>query len=73
MNKDNSIYVEHIVASIGLIIEYTKGMSIDDFLSDSKTQDAVIRQLEIIGEATKNLSNDFRLKIRVSPGRKCLA
>jgi len=35
-------------------------MSYEDFLDDRKTQDAVIRNIEIIGEATKNLSNDLQ-------------
>ena len=39
---------------------YTAGMTYDTFLGDTKTQDAVIRNLEIIGEATKNLSGELR-------------
>ena len=38
------------------IISYTEGMEYDDFLVDLKTQDSVIRNIEIIGEAVKNLS-----------------
>jgi uncharacterized protein with HEPN domain len=38
------------------------GMMYDAFLGDTKTQDAVIRNLEIIGEATKNLSSELRAK-----------
>jgi len=37
-------------------MEYTAGMTYQAFVEDTKTQDAVIRNLEIIGEATKNLS-----------------
>jgi uncharacterized protein with HEPN domain len=44
------------------IATYTAGMTYDAFLGDTKTQDAVIRNLEIIGEATKNLSRDLRAK-----------
>ncbi len=39
---------------------YTKDMEYDAFLKDFKTQDAVVRNIEIIGEATKNLSERFR-------------
>jgi len=39
---------------------YTEGMSFNDFVKDGKTQDAVVRNLEIIGEAVKNLSASFR-------------
>lgn len=42
------------------IEEYTAGMRYQDFLEDTKTQDAVIRNLEIIGEATKNLSIELK-------------
>lgn len=44
------------------IATYTAGMTYEAFLSDMKTQDAVIRNLEIIGEATKNLSAELRAK-----------
>lgn len=37
-------------------------MTYESFVVDSKTQDAVIRNLEILGEATKNLSGEFRTK-----------
>jgi len=39
---------------------YTAGMTYEVFLADTKTQDAVMRNLEIIGEATKNLSIELR-------------
>ncbi len=49
-----------IIEAINRIISYTSGMSYDDFGDDQKTQDAVIRNIEIIGEATKNLSTELR-------------
>jgi len=42
------------------ILNYTSGMKFEDFVNDQKTIDAVIRNVEILGEATKNLSADFR-------------
>jgi uncharacterized protein with HEPN domain len=42
------------------IATYTKGMSYKRFMKDIKTQDAVVRNLEVIGEATKNLSSPLR-------------
>ena len=62
MSKSDSVYLDHIQTSIEAIVSYTKGMTLDDFLNDSKTQDAVIRQFEIIGEATKRISDVIRLK-----------
>lgn len=58
MKKDAQVYLAHIRDSIALIREYTEeGESF--FLLDRKTQDAVIRNLEIIGEAVKNLPADL--------------
>ena len=45
-------------------------MNYEDFLNDIKTQDAVVRNLEIIGEATKNISNDFKEKYPQIPWKK---
>ena len=42
------------------ILSYTKGFDFKDFQNDTKTQDAVIRNVEIIGEAVKNLSLEFK-------------
>lgn len=49
-----------ILEAIDRIERYTGSITLDDFLGDTKTQDAVIRNLEIIGEAVKNLPADFR-------------
>ncbi len=46
--------------AIGRILQYTFSMTWDEYLRDFKTQDAVVRNLEVIGEATKNLSDGFR-------------
>ncbi|TYT75825.1 HepT-like ribonuclease domain-containing protein [Desulfobotulus mexicanus] len=42
------------------ILSYTQGVDYTSFMEDLKTQDSVIRNLEIIGEAVKNLSKEFR-------------
>ena len=46
--------------AIGRISSYVANLSYDAFLRDSKTQDAVVRNLEIVGEAAKNISNNFK-------------
>lgn len=51
-----------IQESMRRITTYTAGMTYDRFLDDIKTQDAVIRNLEIIGESTKRLSTGLRGK-----------
>jgi uncharacterized protein with HEPN domain len=57
MDRD---FLSDIQEAIRRIREYTAGMTYQAFLEDTKTQDAVIRNIEIIGEATKNLSKDLR-------------
>jgi len=49
-----------IVEAINRISTYTANISYDEFLLDFKSQDAVIRNLEILGEAVKLLSEDFK-------------
>ncbi|MDD4497909.1 MAG: DUF86 domain-containing protein [Methanosarcinaceae archaeon] len=62
MKKNDSVYLGHILDSIERIEEYTEGMEKADFLSSNLVQDGTIRQIEIIGEATKNLSMGLREK-----------
>jgi uncharacterized protein with HEPN domain len=58
--KDDRIYIEHILQSIERIGHYLGGKDHQSFADDFMTQDAVVRQLEIIGEATKRISKDLR-------------
>jgi uncharacterized protein with HEPN domain len=60
--RKDSDFLSDIQEAIRRAMDYTAGMVYDAFLSDNKTQDAVIRNLEIIGEATKNLSAELRAK-----------
>lgn len=53
-------YLRDIQEAIQRIAAYTEGMTCEQFLVDGKTQDAVVRNLEVIGEATKNLSAHLR-------------
>ncbi|HTA79856.1 MAG TPA: DUF86 domain-containing protein [Terracidiphilus sp.] len=48
-------FVGHILQAADRILQYTKGMSREEFFADTLKQDAVIRNIEIIGEATNNL------------------
>lgn len=60
MAKDYKAYISHIFESIISIEKYTNGMSFEEFEKDQKTIDAVIRNFEIIGEASNKLSKEFR-------------
>lgn len=51
-----------IKEAIARIERYASGLDYDAFLKDIKTQDAVVRNFEILGEAVKNLSADFKKK-----------
>jgi len=54
--KEDLIYLKHILHAIERIEEYTGNLKYEDFVINYLVQDGVIRQLEIIGEATKHLS-----------------
>lgn len=54
----DATYVEHILEAVRRIREYTAGGEAD-FLGDPRTQDAVLRNLQILGEAAKKISPQF--------------
>ncbi|NPV58386.1 MAG: DUF86 domain-containing protein [Actinobacteria bacterium] len=62
MKKDPRVFIAHILECIDLVEEYLRGKSVDDFMASTQLQDAVIRRIEIIGEATKNLPLEFKEK-----------
>lgn len=59
MKKDKVIFLEHIIKAIEEIQNFSKSLSKNEFMKDSLRQSAIIRQIEIIGEAVKNLPIDF--------------
>lgn len=70
MKKDPKIFLKHILESIDCIENDTKSLDRDDFLEKRTIQDAVMRRLEIIGEAVKNLPVDFKKKHNSTPWQK---
>ena len=62
MKKDPKVFIERILESIQLIEEYSQDLIEEEFRADRAAQDAIIRRLEIIGEAVKNLSAAFKAK-----------
>lgn len=58
MKKDVRVYVEDILESIAKIGEYTRAITKGDFHENILVQDAVLRRLEIIGEAVKKISQN---------------
>lgn len=67
--KSDEVYLRHILDAIEKIESYTS-IGRDTFMSASHWQDAVIRQLEIIGEATKRVSKDLRSQYGQVPWRR---
>lgn len=62
MKKDPKIFLSHILESIELIENHTKAISKEKFFKNITVQDAVVRRIEIIGEAVKNLPSDYKRK-----------
>jgi uncharacterized protein with HEPN domain len=60
VRKDNLIYLKHILDAISRIEEYAQSITYEHFMDNYLVQDGVIRQIEIIGEATKRVSKDMR-------------
>lgn len=62
MKDDPTIFLDHILECIELIEKYIKGKTKEEFLKDVQLQDSVIRRIEIIGEAVKNIPIDIKGK-----------
>lgn len=60
MTKDPEVFLKHILESIEWIEKDMKDLSKDDFLKDVPIQDAVLRRLEIIGEAMRHMPDEFK-------------
>jgi len=60
MPRDFKLYLDDILEAIGRILLYIEDMDFEKFASDQKTVDAVVRNLEIIGEAARNLSDEIK-------------
>ncbi len=70
MKRNIKLYLQDIQESILAIEEYTHDIAEDEFYSNRQLQDAIVRRLEIIGEAVKNIDADFRDKYPQIPWKK---
>ena len=61
MKRDDLVFIKHMLDAIDLVEEYLRDKDYEEF-QNNMLQDAVIREIEIIGEAAKNLSIEFRNK-----------
>lgn len=62
MKREYFFFVKDLLDAIEKTQEFTSNMSFEEFLRDDKTSSAVIRKLEIIGEATKNIPESIKRK-----------
>ncbi len=62
MKRDDAVYLRHVLDAATKIEAYIQGIDEETFLARSLVQDAVIRQIEIMGEAVKRLSGELRAK-----------
>jgi uncharacterized protein with HEPN domain len=60
MKKDFRVYLDDVIISSVAIAKYIQGKTKEEFDQNGELQDAVIRRLEIIGEAAKRLPREFR-------------
>ena len=67
MNRDYKLYVKDILDCIDKIEAFVEGMDFNTFVKDDKTSSAVVRKLEVIGEATKNIPKEIRQKYKELP------
>ena len=58
--RDISAFIGHVVMAMRFVADFIDGMTLDDFLADRKTRDAVIRNCEVIGEAIKHVPDEYR-------------
>ncbi len=62
MKKNNLVYVDDILSAIKKINKYCKNVKKDSFMKNELLMDAVVRNLEIIGEASSKLAASFKKK-----------
>ena len=67
MKRDFTLFLEDILESIERIEEYIQGIDLTTFNKDIKTQDAISRRIEIIGEAIKNIPPAYRNNYSLIP------
>ena len=72
-DKDNKVFLKYILECVEKIENYLQDFDFEQFQKDSKTIDAVVRNVEVIGEAANNLTRDFRSNTPSIEWRKIVA
>ena len=73
MSRTPKLYLEDIIKSIENINKYVSGLDLESFGKDQKTVDAVVRNIEIVGEAAKNLSEEYQEQYPKIPWSQIMA
>lgn len=72
MLPEDKIRLQHIIEEANEACRYADGISFEDFLNDGKTARAIIRSMEVIGEAASKISIDCREKHPEIPWQKMI-
>lgn len=70
--KDNRLYIEHMLEAIKLVEQYSAGLNFEKFSEDVEKQDAIVRRLQIIGEASNRVPQDIKDQLVEVPWKKML-
>jgi len=68
--KEDSVFIKHILDSINAIEDFSLGLSRKDLGSNRLKQSAIVREIEIIGEASRNISKEFKSKHNEIPWKE---
>lgn len=70
MKRDVTLYIKDIVQNMQDVEEFVRDLSYEEFAADKKTFNAVVRAIEVMGEATKNVPANIRRKYPVVPWKE---
>jgi uncharacterized protein with HEPN domain len=62
VSREYRLYLVDVQSACEKILRYTNGLELDGFLKDERTFDAVIRNLEILGEAVKHIPSEIQVR-----------
>ena len=70
MKRDFTDYLEDILNAMEEVETFTQGMTIDDFVKDKKTINAVIRSFEVMGETAKRIPDEIKQRYKDIPWKR---
>jgi uncharacterized protein with HEPN domain len=67
MKRDYKLFIKDLLECINKIEDFVVEMSFDEFMKDEKTKSAVVREIEVMGEAVKNIPSSIRERYKDIP------